>query len=49
LEELNLTNFKTNIYVNQSFMLSGCQFRLRSIIKTKYKNIKKEAFDLLKY
>ena len=44
LEELNLSNFNANNLINMYGMFSECSDKLKKKIKTKYKNIKEEAF-----
>ena len=45
LKELNLNNFNTNNVTDMNSMFSGCSNDLIMKIKTKYKNIKEEAFE----
>ena len=45
LKELNLNNFNTNNVSNMHEMFSGCPNDLIMKIKTRYKNIKEEAFE----
>ena len=44
LKELNLNNFNTSNVTNMRSMFYGCSNELLMKIKTKYKNIKEEAF-----
>jgi len=44
LKELNLPNFKENNLSNMRDMFSRCSENLKNKIRTKYENIKKEAF-----
>ena len=44
LKELNLSNFNINNSTYMRNMFSGCLDELKKEIKTKYKNIKEEAF-----
>ena len=44
LKELNMNNFNTNKVIAMEYMFYGCPKELQMEIKTKYKNIKKEAF-----
>ena len=44
LKELNLSNFNTNNVIDMNAMFFGCSEQLKMKIKSKYKNIKKEAF-----
>ena len=44
LKELNLNNFNTNNVTDMNWMFNGCSNELKMKIKTKYKNIRKEAF-----
>ena len=46
LKELNLNNFNTKNVTNMTYMFSGCSDELKKKIKTKYKNIRKNAFDI---
>ena len=45
LKELNLNNFNTNNVTYMGGMFSGCSNELINKIKTKYNNIKEEAFQ----
>ena len=45
LKELNLNNFNTINVTDMSFMFSRCLDELKLKIKSKFKNIKEEAFD----
>jgi len=44
LKELNINNFNTFNVTNMNNMFSGCSIELIMKIKTKFKNIKEEAF-----
>ena len=44
LKELNLSNFNTNNVFDMKYMFSDCSSELCSIIESRYKNIKGEAF-----
>ena len=44
LEELNLSNFNTNNVTNMKGMFSGCSDELKIKIKSRYNNLKEEAF-----
>ena len=45
LRELNLSNFNTNNVTYMRWMFSGCSDQFQNKIRSKYKNIKKEAFN----
>ena len=45
LKELNLSNFNTNNVTYMKNMFFGCSKELIMKIKTRYKNIKEEAFE----
>ena len=45
LKELNLNNFNTTNVTNMWKMFNGCSDGLKLKIKSKFKNIKKEAFE----
>ena len=44
LKEINISNFNTDKVNSMYYMFSGCPENLKTEIKTKYKNIKDEAF-----
>ena len=46
LKELNLNNFNTNNATNMNYMFYECSDELIMKIKTRYKNIKEEAFKI---
>ena len=46
LKELNLNNFNTNNVTNMRWMFSRCLDELKLKIKSQFKNIKEEAFDV---
>ena len=45
LKELNLSNFNTNNVTNMAGMFYGCSDQFHNKIRSKYKNIKEEAFN----
>ena len=44
LQEIHLNNFDTNNVTSMSDMFIGCSDELKLKIKSKYKNLKEEAF-----
>ena len=47
LKELNLNNFNTNNVTNKLFMFYGCLDELKLKIKSQFKNLKEEAFEVI--
>ena len=45
LEELNLSNFDTNNVTYMKDMFHGCSEQFKNKIRSKYKNLKEEAFN----
>ena len=49
LKELNINNFNFNRVWYMDWMFTGCSDDLRIKIKNRYKNIREDSFDSLKY